>query len=465
MPSFALAALILFASLLAGQTVPQVLPIAIRNVTIVDVVDGKSIPDSALLLRDHKIAYAGPSAGLVVPPGTKIVDGAGKFAIPGLWDMHVHLWETENLLPLYVAYGVTGVQDMGSNFDRVKAWRKAIEDGKAIGPRIITPGPAVDGRPSPEPKLPVLVATTAIEARKAFDKLYDLDVDFTKVLSGLPRDAYFALAEQTRHWNLPLRGHVPTSITVWEAVEARQRTIEHLFGVPYACSSELPDLEPERQQALLAQDRAALRKINERAENSFSEDRCAALFRESAKLGTAYTPSLTLWRRMLNLDLDVMMKDPRLAAMPAPIRKAWPDPRKDVAGRTPQVETLQRQYLQKLARIVLLLREGGVMTLAGTDTGDAYTVPGATLQDELVELVQAGLKPVDALRAATLTPAQFLGLTDSMGKIAPGMAADLVLLDADPLEDIRAVRKIDAVFTRGRYFTRDDLDRLRTPAK
>ena len=277
MPLPLLVAALTAASLALAQT-PAPPPIAIRGVTIIDVVDGKATPNSALLLRDGKIAYSGPASGLRLPAGVKVVDGSGKFAIPGLWDMHVHLWESTNTLPLYVAYGITGVQDMGSNFDRVKVWRKAVDEGKAAGPRVVTPGPAIDGRASDEPKLPVLVASTAIEARKAFDKLYDLDVDFVKVLSGMPRDAYFALAEQTRHWNLPLRGHVPTSVTVWEAVEARQRSIEHLFGVPYACSSELADLEPERQQAIAANDRAALRRINERGEKSFSEERCAELF-------------------------------------------------------------------------------------------------------------------------------------------------------------------------------------------
>ncbi len=446
--------------LAASLAFSQAPPIAIRGVTLIDVIDGKAIPNSALLLRDGKIAYAGPTAGLRVPPSVKVIDGTGKFAIPGLWDMHVHLWESENTLPLYVAYGVTGVQDMGSNFDRVKVWRKAVEDGKAVGPRVITPGPAVDGRASNDPKLPVLVAKTAIEARKAFDKLYDLDVDFVKVLSGLPRDAYFALAEQTRHWNLPLRGHVPSSITVWEAVEARQRTIEHLFGVPYACSSELTDLEPQRQQAIVDLDRAALQKIAERADKTFSEERCAELFRKSVLVGTSYTPTLTMLRRMLNLDLDSMMNDPRLASVPVSIRKGWADPRKDVANRTADEEAGQRQYLEKMNRIVLLLRESGVPILAGTDTGDPYTIPGATLHDELISLVRAGLKPVEALRSATVVPARFFSLESIMGTLTPGMAADIVLLDADPLEDIRAIRKIEAVFTRGRYFSRDDLDKL-----
>ncbi len=456
MRSFVLAALCCFASVSFSQTPP----IAIRGVTIIDVVDGRAIQDSALLLRDGKIAYAGPVAGLRIPAGAKVVEGAGKFAIPGLWDMHVHLWESHNMLPLYIAHGVTGVQDMGSNFERTKAWRKAIEEGKAVGPRIITSGPAVDGRASGEPKLPVLVAGTAIEARKAFDKLYDLDVDFVKVLSSVPRDAYFALAEQTRHWNLPLKGHVPDSVTVWDAVEVRQRSVEHLFGVSYACSSELYELEPERQQALASKDRPALRRIAQRAEKSFSEERCAELFRRAARVGTAFTPSLTLWRRMLHLDVEALVSDARLSAVPAAVKKDWPDPRKEIAGRTPEQEAAQRQNLEKLHRIVLLLRESGALLLAGTDTGDEYTIPGAALHDELIALVRAGLRPLEALRAATVSPARFLGLEATMGTLAPGMAADVVLLDADPLEDIKAVRRVGGVFVRGRYYSREELDRL-----
>ena len=169
---------------------------------------------------------------------------------------------------MFLAFGITGVQDMGSDFKRTTAWRAAIETGKAIGPRIVTSGPPVEGRPSDDPKLPVLVAKTPEEARAAFDQLWDMDVDFVKVLSGLSRDAYFALAEQARHWHVRLEGHIPASVTAWEAIEARQRSLEHLFGVMKAVSTDAEAVE---------------------------------FFEKCAVLEVRISPTLVLWQRMAHL--------------------------------------------------------------------------------------------------------------------------------------------------------------------
>ncbi len=314
-------------------------------------------------------------------PGT-IVNGRGKFLIPGLWDMHVHLWDKTNPLPRYVANGITGVQDMGSDFARTVQWRDAIEKGRAFGPHIITSGPPVDGVPSPDEKLPVLEVKTPDDARKAFDKLWDMDVDLVKVLSGLSRDAYFALAEQSRHWEIRMAGHVPTSITAWEAIEARQSSLEHLMGVTKAVSSD---------------------------------DEAVRFFEKCADYGVRITPTLTMWKRT-------------------------------------------SQDTDRIYRLVKVSTQTKVEVLAGTDTGDPGTFPGLTLHDELAELVAAGLSPHQALRAATIAPAKLLGWES--GTIEKGMLADLVLLNANPLDDIRNTRKISAVFLRGRYLSRLKLDAL-----
>jgi imidazolonepropionase-like amidohydrolase len=352
---------------------------AIRNVTVIDGTGAPPATHQTILVRGDRIATIGPEHSVPIPEGTAVTDGSGKFAIPGLWDMHVHLWSEENILPQFVAQGITGVRDMGSDFARTKAWRTAIESGKAAGPHVITCGPPLDGQASTEPKLPVIVVTTGDDGRRAFDRLDDMGVDFIKVLTGMPRDAYFGMAERARHWNKPFAGHLPKDVAAEEAVEARQASIEHMFGFPVT-----------------------------------DEERSLALLGRCAMLGTRLVPSLTLWRRMA-------AEDPKLA-----------------------------ETLPKMDLLVKRAREAGVSILAGTDTEDPGTTPGVTLHEELALLVGAGLTPMEALRSATSEPAKFLHRETSLGTLKPGMTADIVLLDANPLDDIRNTRRLSSVWTRGR---------------
>jgi len=389
--------------------------LAIQDVTVIDVAAGVARPHRNVVIEKDRIT----SLGSVIPAGARIVDGRGKFLIPGLWDMHVHLWYQENQLPLYLAFGITGVQDMGSDFERVSAWRAAIESGQAAGPHIVTSGPPVDGRASDDSKLPVLVAQTPQDARLAFDRLWNMNVDFVKVLSGLSRDSYLALAEQARHWHLRLEGHIPASITAWEAIEARQRSLEHLFGVMKAVSTDAEALD---------------------------------FFEQCATRGVRISPTLVLWQRMAHLTDQQLANDPALKYVSPSIRKSWPDLADD--------ESPIKTEVPGIYRLVALATRTKVEVLAGTDTGDPWTIPGVSLHDELEQLVAAGMTTDQALRAATLAPARFFEWEETMGTVEKGKMADLVMLDANPLEDIHNTRRIAAVFSRGRYFSRKDLDAM-----
>ena len=391
--------------------------IAIQDVTLIDVQSGTARPHMTVVIDQGRISRVGP-ASIPPPTGARIVAGKDKFLIPGLWDMHVHLYYKQ-YLPLFVAFGVTGVQDMGSDFAKVSIWRAEIEKGTAIGPNIITSGPPVDGGPSDDPKLPLLVARNADQARQMFDQLYKMDVDFIKVLSRLPREAYFALAEQARHWDLRMVGHIPTSVTAQEAVEARQKSLEHMFGVTKSVKSDADAIK---------------------------------FFERCTLTGTRVSPTLVLWLRMSHMDDTRLMGDPQLALIPESIRKTWSDVSDDPTSFKIQV--------WRIYRLVALAKGAKTEILAGTDTGDPYVIPGAALHDELEQLVGAGLTPRDALEAATLAPARFFEVEKEMGAIEKGKLADMVLLDGNPLDDIKNVRKVQGVFTHGRYYGRKDLDAI-----
>jgi imidazolonepropionase-like amidohydrolase len=407
-----------FLAFLTGALPLAAAGIAIQDVTVIDVASGTARPHMTVVIDEGKISRVGAASSTQILAATRVIAGKDKFLIPGLWDMHVHLYYKQ-YLPLFLAFGVTGVQDMGSDFAKVKIWRDEIEKGSAIGPRIVTSGPPVDGGPSEDPKLPLIVARNAEQGRQAFDQLYKMDVDFIKILSRLPRDAYFALAEQARHWDLRMVGHVPSNVTAQEAVEARQKSLEHMFGITKSVSTD---------------------------------EEAVRFFERCTLTGTRVSPTLVLWLRMSHIDDTKLMSDPQLASVPASIRGTWPDVSDDPVSLKVQI--------WRIYRLVALAKRAKTEILAGTDTGDPYVIPGAALQDELEQLVEAGLTPREALEAATLAPARFFEAEKEMGSIEKGKLADLVLLGANPLDDIRNVRKVEGVFSHGRYYARKDLDGL-----
>ncbi len=389
----------------------------IRNAAIIDVATATATPGRSILIHNSQISAVG--IAVHAPPQTRIIDATGKFVIPGLWDMHVHL-TLRGQLPLYPAYGVTGVRDMGSDFDRVNLWRGGLQKGTLIGPHIETCGPLIDGLSSSDPQLPVRVVRTPAEARTVYDQLDGESVDFIGILPRLPRDAYFALMERARKYHSPVAGDVPATVSALEAVEARQKSIEHMSGILLACSTDEKRLRPSYAEAFESRGRDAFDEVETAALETFSAQKAGALFQRMSLFETRSVPTLT-----------------KLHA----------------SGCT-------RDAYEKLARLLADMQRAGVAILAGTDSAR----PGESLHDELEFLVAAGLTPAEALRSATLEPAKYLDAA-SLGTVEQGKTADLVLLDADPFLDIRNTRKIAAVVLAGKYLTRATLNLLRGPAK
>ena len=381
----------------------------IRNVTVVDVATGTILPNRSILIRGDRIASI--AAGIETPKVTEVVNGAGRYVIPGLWDMHVHLTRRDHL-PVYLAHGVTGVRDMGSDLDHTKDWRRQIEHGDIVGPHVETCGPPFDGFPSTNLDLPVTMVRGPVDARSSYDNLDDKNVDFIGILPRLPRDAYFALTERARKYYSPIAGAVPATVSVLEAVDNRQRSIDQMSGVLLACSTEEKKLRGPRALALERRDWAEFHDLEAKALETFSAEKADALFRRMAMFETRAVPVLV-----------------KLRSSPG-----------------------NKEHYEKLAQLVLAMERAGVEIMAGADD--------APIQDELELLVAAGLTPVEALRSATLAPARYLDASPSLGTVEQGKIADLVLLDANPLTDIRNARKISAVIVGGKYLNRPRLQAL-----
>ena len=416
---------------------------ACTHVTVIDPASGRVRPDVTVVVSGERIASVGKAGP---PRGARVTDGRGKFLIPGLWDMHVHMRGTWDLgvrddacrtffAPQFTKNGVTGVRDLWGSLDDIRRLRAEIASGEAIGPRIVAAGNAVDG---PRPALPGAIAcANAEQGREAVVRLKRDGADFVKVYSLLPRDVYFAIAEEAGRQGLPFAGHVPNSVTAGEASDAGQKSIEHLQGVFLACSSRKSD--GRFGESLRA------------AAESYDAGKAAALFAKFVKNGTWHTPTLTVLRSAAYFGDAEYMKDDRIELLPEIIRRFWRaggmgmDASEDPAGR-------RRQFEREL-RLVGAMHRAGVKILAGTDTPNPYVFPGTSLHDELALLVKAGLTPMEALAAATIRPAEYLGMTDSLGSIAAGKFADLVLLPANPLDDIGNTRRIEAVVLNGRVQT------------
>lgn len=407
--------------------------LAITHVTVVDVASGGLVPGQNVIVRGGRIIAVGDTARVAVPAGATVVAGRGKFLIPGLWDMHVHaLFDAEVariFLPRFVAEGVTGVRDMGGKVEVMRAARFAILAGTLVGPRIVAAGRILDG-PQPVDSSVSIAVGTPEQARAAVDSLANHGADFIKVYTLLPRAAYFAVLREAARLHLPVAGHVPADVTTLEAADSGQRSIEHLRD----------EVEPLCKAA--------------------ADAACGRLLDSLRAHHVWLVPTLVVLRMKALLNDSLVTADPRVATMPELVRNAWAGIRTGKADRPPAYWREKRvRYLGELALTSAAWKDS-VRLLAGTDAGALYTYPGSSLHDELAQLVRAGLTPAAALRAATLGPAEYLGATDTLGRVTVGRVADLVLLDADPLADIRNTRSIRAVVLRGRLFGREALDAL-----
>jgi len=446
--------------------------IAIVHVTVIDATGAPPRPQFTVLIEGSKIASIALDSSIAIPSGAQVIDATGKFLIPGLADMHVHLTgagepsgSREFILPLLVAHGITTVRDMGGKVELLKQLKNETASGARLGPQIFFTGPYLDG--DPPGYQPAIVVKTPAEARNAVDHLSSEGVDFVKTQSRLDRGPYFAISEESRKKGIRFAGHVPDRVSALEASQAGQASIEHLTGVLLGSSSKEDELRQEQfapgpPNATPEQSLARSRVWQRRLLDSYSPEKAAALFHAFAVNGTWQVPTFPIIAHFgfMTPQTD-LSSDARMAYVPPNERSLWREGIHERLEHHTQADfALREEIVKRYLELVGSMQSAGVRIMAGTDLAAPNVFPGSSLHEDLAFLVQAGLTPLQALQAATKNPAEFLGKLQTQGTIEAGKSADLVLLDANPLSDIHNTQKIQAVFLKGKFLDRNALDTM-----
>ncbi len=451
----------------AAVASPQLI---LTHVSVIDSTANAVRPDQSVVIINGRIAAVGPSARIKPARDARIVDGQGKFLVPGLWDMHVHIaglnadpaWSKQVLLPLLLANGITGVRDMGGDLDTLLAWKREIEAGTLMGPHIVACGPFLVG--SGNKTAEQYPIANVDEARAAVSDLKRRGAEFIKIISVASKEVFFAVADEAKKQNIPFAGHLPFQVSAQEASNAGMHSIEHLLYSAFSLSfsSKEDDLRVRLIAAEEKGDSIAWEQIAHESDATYDKEKAAQLFQTLKRNGTWVTPTLA------SLDItahpeDWSADDPQLAFVPPSLAKQWRDSMQDTEMKE-RAAWLARQAANDW-RLTGELHHAGIPLLVGSDSLDAFVIPGESLHRELGELVRAGLTPAEALSAATSGAATFLGREHDLGTIETGKIADLVLLDGSPLENIANTQRVNAVVRAGVYLDRRELDKLLTQAR
>jgi imidazolonepropionase-like amidohydrolase len=435
--------------------------LAIVNATVVDVSSGELHRGLTIVIRGNRIASVGPEKP---GRGIQVVDATGLYVIPGLWDMHTHVYfgesagdGTDLILPLFLANGITGIRDMGSALDQVLRARADVAAHTLLAPRMIVSGPMLDG---PKVSFPASIAITSAQVgRHAVDSLKRRGVDFIKIQSGVPRDAYFAIADEAKKVGIRFEGHVPDAIRASEAIRSGQRSFEHLIGIFEASSPDEDKYIKDKYDGGTKRPGVFLA--------TYDPAREARIIQQIAATKTWQCPTLFWERGQWLVDTVSVMKDPDLAYAAKGWIKTWPASRASILkGLSSDPLAVRAKFVDHELDIVRKLHAAKVPFLAGTDTPAGVDVlPGISLHLELQRFVAAGFTPLEALRTATLNPAIYYDRLNDFGSVQAGRIADLVLLRSNPLADIRNTRTIAGVVADGRYLSASAIDSLLTQLK
>ncbi len=437
--------------------------VMIRHASVIDVEHARTIADQAVVLRGADIVAVGADADIARAwKASRTVEAKGRFLMAGLWDMHVHfgggpdlIEENKALLPLYIAHGITTIRDCSGDLpEQVLQWRGEISNGKLFGPQLFTAGAKIEGIH------PIWKGTIEVGSKPDVDaalrRLQRDRVDFVKITdSTLDPQLFLYAVSQAKGLGLRTSGHIPMALTVEQAADAGISSIEH---IDYAFKAGVKD------EATIAGDFAAGRitrdEANRRLDAGFDRPTAMAAYRHFAKQGIFVTPTLNGGRILDFLDADNHANDPYLAYIGPRLRATY-QWRIDRANKaTGEQITARHAHYAQLAAVLPLLQDAGVTIMAGTDAGflNSFDFPGIGLHEELALYVKNGLTPAQALASATRAGPAWFGRLDRYGAVAPGKAADLVILERNPLLHINATREINTVILRGHVYDRNALD-------
>ncbi len=446
--------------------------ICIENVGIIHPEDGL-IEGQTVIVKGEKILKVGYANELQLSPENKIIDGTGKYLMPGLWDAHVHFAYMEELAPsmfdLFLGYGITSVRDTGGEINFVKSWKdKALEDPNNA-PRVMIAGPLLDGIPNvydgSSPSLPPLSVGLATEdaITKKLNELDSLGVDLLKAYEMLSPEQFAQITKIAKEKGFKVTGHVPLSMDVISASNAGLSSMEHMRNLELSCASNADELWQQRLELLKAEKDSAggaLRsKIHdlqrEVAVKNYDDNKANEILKVLAKNETWQIPTLALSAFLTNRHFENEDWQESITFLPDPIEQEWKE-RAEAVNKTP-VTPFRIQYSDWFITMVNKVHKAEIEIMAGTDSPIALLTPGQSLHEELVMLVKAGLTPLEAIKTATMNPAKYFNLEKELGLIQEGMWADMVLLDANPIEKIENTKTINAVIKNGKYFDKKDL--------
>ena len=438
---------VLILLLAASEATAQTDVFAILNVTVVPATGGPPMPATTVVVRGDRIADVGPASDVQVPAGARVIDGSGRFLMPGLIDMHVHLSKTRgSAMGLFVANGVTTVRDMGGDYEELLRWRREVSAGTRVGPRIFTPGPILESpanitrmrkdppseRVEPFERMRIAVGSP-MEARATVAELAAMEIDFIKIRTVHDRETYLALNRAADTHGIRLVGHAPP-YSAAAILEAGQDGVEH--GFPRAFDKE-------------------------------TRDERLAVWRRFAAAGVPLVPTFAVGPALLTplerlraiVEDDAGTVEPRRRYLSKFLLADW---REQLSEQSIEGQQQMRTFAEQRVLDAREMHEAGMDLLAGTDTGVLNLYPGSSLHDELELFVNdIGMTPAEAIERATRRSATFLRIGDSVGTVERGKIADLVLIDGDPSLDITNTRRISAVFLRGKYYDRAGLEKIR----
>jgi hypothetical protein len=442
----------------------------LRNVNLIDVEQGGIVEHQDIQVRQGMVTAITATSSSKSPTGLLEIDAGGKYALPGLWDMHSHSSSLaeQYLHPLFLANGVTGLREMWGCMDQPdsylacqpqrQAWNAQLHSGTVHSPRFVLQGSFQinGGNEVPAGYPEFFKARTPQEARQLVDYYADSGVDFLKTYSEISPSAYLALAAAARQRNVALAGHRPFAISLQQAMDAGQRSIEHPRLFLLECYRHAAEFRA--QADILA---AYTMELRQRLVSEQDQLRCGELMAAMAQSNTAWVPTLQVLRMSARADDPQFRADPRLQYIPWIIGQGmWAGDANRAAARaqTGPYRDADKDMYHMAQTHVAQAQAAGVEILLGTDAGDTYVFPGFSVHDELEEFVSAGISPAAALKIATLGAAQFAGVEQRYGSIAVGKVADILLLESNPLVDINATRDIHGLLFNGQYFNRQALD-------